>query len=74
MTTRDPETREERTEIIQRNAIKDVERISFVQQWFYDDRKKVFFNRVTAIAPVVVVKDREGNPQFKKPLFYWMNE
>lgn len=74
VTTRDPETREERTEIIQRNAIKDVERISFVQQWFYDDRKKVFFNRVTAIAPVVVVKDREGNPQFKKPLFYWMNE
>jgi hypothetical protein len=74
VTTRDPETWEERTEIIQRNAIKDVERISFVQQWFYDDRKKMFFNRVTAMAPVVVVKDPEGNPQFKKPLFYWMNE
>lgn len=72
--TRDPQTWEVKTEIVQRNAIRDVERVGFVQQWFFDDRKKVFFNRITAFVPLVVVKDSEGNPQSKKPLFYWMNE
>lgn len=74
VTTFNPETYEEKTEIIQRNAIKDVERIGFVQQWFYDDRKKMLFNRVVAMTPLLMVKDAEGRFQFTKPLFYLLNE
>lgn len=74
VTRRDPSTWEETTEIIQRNAIKDVERIGFVQQWFFDDRKKLFSNRVVAVAPLLRVKDAEGFFQYSKPLFYIMNE
>lgn len=74
VTHRDPSTWEEKTEIIQRNAIKDVERIGFVQHWFFDDRKKLFYNRVIAVAPLIRVKDDEGFFQYSKPLFYIMNE
>lgn len=74
VSTYNPETSEEKTEIIQRNAIRDVERICFVQQWFYDDRKKLFFNRIVAIAPLRSVKDPEGNVQYRMPLFYMINE
>jgi hypothetical protein len=74
VTTYDAVTYEEKTEIVQRNAIKDVEQIGFVQQWFFDDRKRLFFNRVTALAPLVAVKDPEGNVQYNKVLFYMMNK
>jgi len=74
VTTFNPETYAERTEIVQHNAIKDVERISFVQQWFFDDRKRIFFNRVTAVTPLVAVKDEEGNFLYSKVLFYMLNK
>ena len=74
VSTFNPETYEEKIEIIQRNAIKDVERISFVQHWFFDDRKKMLVNRIVAVAPLIAVKDTEGNFQYSKPLFYIMNE
>lgn len=67
-------TYEEHIELVQRNLIKDVGRISFVQQWFYDEPKKLFFNRVAAIAPKIAVKDEEGNVQYHKVLFYILNK
>lgn len=72
--TFNPETYAEKTEIVERNALKDVEQISFVQQWFFDDRKRIFFNRVTAVAPLVAVKDEEGNFLYSKVLFYMLNK
>lgn len=72
--TYNPATFEQRIEIVQRNAIKDVKAISFVQHWWYDDRKNLFFNRVVATAPEVAVKDAEGNVRYSKVLFYMMNK
>lgn len=74
VTTYNPETYEEQTRIVQSNAIKDVHQIGFVQHWFFDDRKKLLFNRVVAVAPLINLKDPEGNLQYSKPLFYMMNE
>ncbi len=69
-----PDTYEERIEIVQRNVIKDVESISFVQQWFFDGAKNLLFNRVVAIAPRIAVKDLEGNIQYNQVLFYMVNK
>lgn len=74
ITTYNPETFEEQIQIVQSNAIKDVNQIGFVQHWFFDDRKKLLFNRIVAVAPLITVNDPEGNFQYTKPLFYMMNE
>jgi hypothetical protein len=74
VTTFSPETLEEKIEIVQRNLIKDVESIGFVQRWLYDERKKMFFNRVVAIAPRIAVKDAEGDLRYTRVLFYLINK
>lgn len=68
------ETFEERVDIVQRNAIKDVSEICFVQQWMCDFQKKTLFNRVSAVAPVVTSRDETGYPRYSKVLFYMMNK
>jgi len=72
--TYNAETFEEHIEIVERNAIRDVAAISFVQHWFYDDRKNLLFNRVVAIAPERMRNDGEGNIRFSKTLFYILNK
>lgn len=72
--TYNPTTYEEQIQIVQRNAIKDVMAISFVQHWFYDDSKRLFFNRVVAVAPELAIKDFDGNLRYNKVLFYIMNK
>lgn len=64
----------EKTEIVQRNAINDVKQNSFVQQCLFDNRKRIFFNRVTDVAPLVAVKDEEGKFPDSQLLFYMLNK
>lgn len=73
VTTFDPELYEQKTLILPTNAIKDVERIGFVQHWYYDDRKKQFFNRIVALVPLIGVVD-EREIKYLKPLFYMMED
>lgn len=70
--TYNPETFEERIDILQRNAIRDVTAISFVQHWYYDARKNLLFNRVVAIAPVMGRKE-QGDFPHQQELFYILN-
>ncbi len=72
--TYDMTTFAEQIQIVERNAIKDVAAISFVQHWFYDSTKRLFFNRVVAVAPELAVKDFDGNFRYSKVLFYMMNK
>lgn len=67
-----PETFEERIDIVQRNAIRDVTAIGFVQHWFYDARKNLLFNRVVALVPLME-KNEAGSYLYNKELFYIMN-
>jgi hypothetical protein len=72
--TYNAETFEEHIEIVERNAIRDVAAIGFVQHWFYDERKNLLFNRVVAIAPERMRNDGESNIRFSKTLFYILNK
>ena len=64
---------EEPVKIIQRNVIAHIVSVSFVQHWFYDDRKRLFFNRVVAMAPELAVKDDLDNLVSREVLFYVLN-
>ena len=56
--------------IIQNDATRRVEKIRFVQNWYIDERRRVFDCRVVAAAPLAAVRDSEGNFRYYKPLFY----
>ena len=57
-------------QIITSNAITDVEKIRFVQNWVFDERRKSLYCRLTAAAPLAAKRDSEGNFRYYKPLFY----
>ncbi|MEQ1747077.1 MAG: hypothetical protein ABMA02_16730, partial [Saprospiraceae bacterium] len=66
----DPETYEESAAIVRNNAIDRVEKIRFVQNWYYDERRHRLAVQVVAAAPIAAVRDSEGEIRYYKPLFY----
>lgn len=71
--TFDPETYEEKVQIV-RNDInwEDVKRFRIKEIWFFDKETSTLQVRITGIAPLIDVKDNEGNFRFEKPMF-WVN-
>ncbi len=57
-------------QIIQNNAIDQVEKIRFVQNWYYDEQHGFLDCQVTAVAPMATISAAGGLFQFDKPLFY----
>jgi len=55
---------------VEENAIDRVERIRFVQNWYYDERRHRLAMQVVAVAPMAAVRDSEGDLRYYKPLFY----
>jgi len=56
--------------VIENNLIDQVEKIRFVQNWYFDERRRAFDCRVVAVAPLAAMRDSEGNFRYYKPLFY----
>jgi len=70
--TFDPATYEEKIRVEQRDCIEQIERIRFVQNWYYDERRNRFYARLVGIAPLAAIRDNEGEFRYYKPLFYQM--
>lgn len=68
----DPTTYEEIIQLESRNCIELIERIRFVQNWYYDERRQRLYCRLVGVAPLATIRDVEGRFRFFKPLFYQM--
>lgn len=66
----DPVDYAETATVVENNAIDRVEKIRFVQNWYYDERRHRLAMQVVAVAPMAAVRDSEGNLRYYKPLFY----
>jgi gliding motility associated protien GldN len=69
--TFDPETYAEKVTVV-RNDInwEDVKRFRVKEVWFFDKETSTMQVRVLGIAPLIDVKDNEGNFRFERPMFW----
>lgn len=69
--TFDPETYEEKIEIV-RNDINfaDVKRYRVKEVWFFDKETSTLQVRILGIAPMIDVIDNDGNFRYESPLFW----
>ncbi|MEO0775831.1 MAG: gliding motility protein GldN [Bacteroidota bacterium] len=69
--TFDPETYEEQMQIV-RNELnpEDVKRFRIKEVWFFDEETSMLQVRILGIAPLIDVKDENGNFRYEKPMFW----
>ena len=69
--TFDPETYEEKVQIV-RNDINpaDVKRFRIKEIWFFDKETSTMQVRILGIAPLIDVKDSDGNFRYEKAMFW----
>lgn len=69
--TFDPETYEEQIQVV-RNELnpEDVNRFRVKEVWFFDEQTSTMQVRVLGIAPMIDVKDENGNFRYEKPMFW----
>ncbi|MEK7254900.1 MAG: gliding motility protein GldN, partial [Bacteroidota bacterium] len=69
--TFDPETYEEQIQIV-RNDLnpEDVKRFRLKEIWFFDEETSTLQVRILGIAPLIDVKDENGNFKYEKPMFW----
>ncbi len=69
--TFDPETYEENIQVV-RNELnpEDVKRFRLKEVWFFDEETSTLQVRILGIAPLIDVKDDNGNFKYEKPLFW----
>lgn len=69
--TFDPETYDEQIQIV-RNDInpEDVKRFRLKEVWFFDKESSTLQVRILGIAPLIDVKDENGNFKYEKPMFW----
>lgn len=69
--TFDPETYEEKVQIV-RNDINpaDVKRFRIKEVWFFDKETSTMQVRILGIAPLIDVKDSDGNFRYEKAMFW----
>ncbi len=56
--------------IVQNNVLEEVEKIRFVQNWYFDEQRLHFGCEIVAVAPMATINAAGGLFQFDKPLFY----
>ena len=71
ITILDPETYEETIQVV-RNEVNpaDVKRFRVKEIWFFDEETSTLQVRVLGIAPLIDVKDDNGNFRYEKPMFW----
>jgi hypothetical protein len=69
--TFDPETYEEKMVVIDNSMDgQEIMDLRLVQDWLWDDRQTYPVFQLYAFAPLEQVLDDEGNPRFKRPVFW----
>ena len=69
--TFDPETYEEKVQIVHNDINwEDVKRLRVKEVWFFDKETSQMQVRVLGIAPLIDVKDSEGNFRYEQPMFW----
>ncbi|MFM7155030.1 MAG: gliding motility protein GldN [Bacteroidota bacterium] len=69
--TFDPETYEEKITIVNNDINwEDVKRFRIKEVWFFDKETSTMQVRILGIAPMIDVRDNEGNFRFEKPMFW----
>ena len=71
ITTFDPETYEEQIQVV-RNELnpEDVKRFRLKEVWFFDEETSTMQVRILGIAPLIDVKDDNGNFKYEKAMFW----
>lgn len=69
--TFDPETYEEQIQVV-RNELnpEDIKRFRVKEVWFFDEETSTLQVRILGIAPLLDVKDDNGNFKYEKPMFW----
>ena len=69
--TFDPETYKEQIQVV-RNELnpEDVKRFRVKEVWFFDEETSTLQVRILGIAPLIDVKDDNGNFKYEKPMFW----
>ncbi len=70
--TFDDNTYEEVVSVVKRDCIGQIEKVRFVQNWYYDERQHRLYARLVGVAPLSAVRGSEGDFRYYKPLFYQM--
>lgn len=71
VTTFDPETYEEKIKIVTNNINpEDVKRFRIKEVWFFDKETSTLQVRILGIAPLLDVKDENGNFLYEQPMFW----
>lgn len=69
--TEDVESYEETVKIVQNEVNwEEVKRFRIKESWFFDTRTSTLQHRILGIAPVIDVRDNEGNFRFEMPMFW----
>ena len=69
--TFDPETYEEKIKIVHNDINwEDVKRYRIKEVWFFDKETSTMQVRILGIAPLIDVKDNDGNFRFERPMFW----
>lgn len=72
--TFDAETYKESMQIVKHTYDdRDVQTVKLVQEWYFDNRRKMLGSRLKAIAPVIDVKDVNGIFLYNCTMFYLYN-
>jgi gliding motility associated protien GldN len=71
VTTIDPETYEEVVKVVDNSInLEDIKRFRVKEKWFFDKNTSTMNVRILGIAPMIDVKDDEGNFRYELPMFW----
>lgn len=56
------------------NRISEINKIRFVQNWYYDEDRNRFYNRLVGWSPMTPVRNDDGTLRYQRALFYQMYE
>lgn len=69
--TFDPETYEEKVEVVKSEITgQEIGGLRLMEDWFWEEKSKNLVMRLYAFAPMVEIKDSEGNFRYLLPLFW----
>lgn len=69
--TFDPETYEEKLQVIDNSITgEDIMKLRLVEDWFWDERRKILQIQLYAFAPMATKYDNEANFMFNVPVFW----
>ncbi|MCC7467121.1 MAG: gliding motility protein GldN [Saprospiraceae bacterium] len=67
----DPENADEELRVVENETNwEDIKRFRIKESWFFDAKTSTLRHRILGIAPVIDVRDEEGNFRYEMPLFW----